>query len=556
MKRYIIIVAALAAFSAGAAAQDSYFGELLSRNNYYGTARSIALGGAMTALGGDLGSITYNPAGSVVNDYCQFTISPGIVVSSTGASYDPTGLEKFSGFNRTNHTRAALPNLGINLVFYPESSSWLTSTSFGFIVNGTNNYLSYSTAQGVNPSTSFLGGLAAAANGLAYRDMPLNLRVAYDANQLGEYGPEGSFMYVGGNQALSPDETRIYVPGDINQTAIYNTWGTKKDYITNLGFNVDDAFYFGFNLGFTGINYRREELFSEAAVMPEQFPTIMYDENDNLVSTDYVSSTNGYKLNSNAVGVYAKFGFIWLPTERFRIGAAIQTPTSYSIDEEWGYTSTINYDNSYFNGNYRDSSSDSYNFRSPYVFDAGIAYTVPGVGLVSLDYELTDYSVMKYSYSDIGFMAEDPWSVTNFINRTFCGTAHAVRAGFEFKPLPSLALRAGYSLISDPEKWFTDKDGNRVTAETWQGYGQTINYGGHFDSYTHAISAGLGYSSPGSFFADLALRSTFYPQTYYNPFYYGYDAMDKSGRSIAVKSPIELLDRRVVDIVATFGWRF
>ena len=104
MKRVIIIISALCAFAFSAAAQDTYYGELLSRTNYYGTARSIALGGAMTALGGDLGSVTYNPAGSAVNDYCQFTISPGIVLSTTGASYDPTGLDAFGSSNRTNHT--------------------------------------------------------------------------------------------------------------------------------------------------------------------------------------------------------------------------------------------------------------------------------------------------------------------------------------------------------------------------------------------------------------------------------------------------------------------
>ena len=556
MKRFFIITSALVAFCMGASAQDSYFGELLSKNNYYGTARSISLGGAMTALGGDLGSITFNPAGSVVNDYCQFTISPGVVVNATNASYDPSGKEAFGTPSFTRHNKFVMPNLGLNLVFYPESSGWITSTSFGFIVNTTNNYLNYTSALGINPSTSFLGGLASAANGLAYRDMPLNLKVAYDANQLGEYGPEGSLRYAGGNQTISPDETRVYVPGDITQNSQYNTWGTKTDYITNIGFNVDDAFYFGFNLGFTNINYRREELFTESAIMPEQFPTIMYDENNKLVSTDYVSSSNGYRLNSDALGIYAKFGFIWLPTEHLRIGAAIQTPTSYSIEEEWGYTAAISYDNPNFDGSWHDSSSDNYNFRSPYVFNAGLAYTVPGVGLLSLDYELTDYSVMKYSYGDVGFMAEDPWSVTNYINRTFCGTSHAVRAGVEFKPIPSVALRAGYSFVSDPEKWFTDKDGKRVTAETWEGYSQPITYGGHFDSYTHAISAGLGYSSPGSFFADLALRATFHPVTYYAPYYYSYDAMDKTGNLLAVGAPLEKLDRKVFDVVATLGWRF
>ena len=555
MKRVIILLSALTAFALGASAQDSYYGELLSRNNYYGTARSIALGGAMTALGGDLGSITYNPAGSAVNDYCQITISPGIVISTTGASYDPLGMDNYGSPYRTNHTKFILPNMGINLIFYPEES-WITATSFGFIANTTNNYLSYTTGMGSNSSSSFLGGLAAGANGLSFANMPLGLQVGYNANQFGEYGPIDSFNYVGGNQALSADEKRIYVPGELTQTALYNTWGSKTDYITNLGFNVNDTFYFGFNLGLTSLTYRREELFNEAAVQPEQFATVQYDAQDKLVTTCYLSSTNGYKLNSTALGVYGRFGFIWLPTGSLRIGAAIQTPTAYSIDEEWGYTATTNYDNADFCGSDRGSSSDTYSFRSPYIFDAGIAYTAPGVGLISLDYELMDYSVMKYSYPDSGFMAEDVWAMTNYINRTFCGVSHSIRAGVEFKPSPELALRAGYSFVSDPEKWYTDNNGNRVNAETWEGYSQPITYGGKFDSYTHAISAGLGYSSPGSFFADFAVRSTFCPLTYYSPYYYGYEPMDKAGKALAVKTPMETLDRKLIDVVATIGWRF
>ncbi len=556
MKRTLIILAALAAFAAGASAQDSYYGELLSRNNYYGTARSIALGGAMTALGGDLGSVTYNPAGSAVNDYCQITISPGLVISTTGTAYDPTGLEQFGSPFRTNHTKFVLPNLGINLVFFPEYSSWITSTSFGFIVNTTNNFLSYSSGSGVNSSTSFLGAMAAAANGRSYYDMNMDLRTAYNANQFGEYGPEGSLRYVGGNQALSADETRLYVPGELNQNSIYNSWGSKGDYITNLAFNVSDRFYFGFNLGIANLSYRREELFTEAAVQPEQFPIIMYDANGNLVTSDYLSSQNGYKLNTEATGVYGRFGFIWLPTGSLRIGAAVQTPTSYSVEEEWGYSASTTYDSSTFSGYANDSSSDTYNFRSPYIVDAGIAYTVPGVGLLSLDYELMDYSVMKYSYPDTDFMSQDLWSVTNYINRTFCGVSHSVRAGVEFKPVESLSLRAGYSFVSDPEKWYYDNDGNRVNAETWQGYSQAISKGGHYDSYTHAISAGLGYSSPGSFFFDLAFRSTLYPLAYYNPYYYGYYPTDKSGMSLNVSTPMETIDRKVIDVVATLGWRF
>lgn len=59
----------------------------LSRNVYFGTARSMALGNAVTALGGDLGTVGINPAGSAVASYGQLTITPGIMVSSVASEY-------------------------------------------------------------------------------------------------------------------------------------------------------------------------------------------------------------------------------------------------------------------------------------------------------------------------------------------------------------------------------------------------------------------------------------------------------------------------------------
>ena len=66
MKRIYTLVLSLVAFAASAGAQSMYDALTLSENNYNGTARSIALGNAMTAVGGDLGSLTLNPAGSSV----------------------------------------------------------------------------------------------------------------------------------------------------------------------------------------------------------------------------------------------------------------------------------------------------------------------------------------------------------------------------------------------------------------------------------------------------------------------------------------------------------
>lgn len=62
-----------------------------------------------------------------------------------------------------------------------------------------------------------------------------------------------------------------------------------------------------------------------------------------------------------------------------------------------------------------------------------------------------------------------------------------LRAGLEVKPVSKLAVRAGYGLTTSPEQF-----------DIW---GEKLPL-----LYTQNASFGLGYSSDGSFFADIACR--------------------------------------------------
>ena len=562
MKRYIVSIA-LVCLALNAWAQDTYYAELMSRNNYYGTARSVALGNAMTALGGDLGSIGINPAGSAVNSFCQFTVTPGLLFQTTGAQWGDDNDPGFGQINNTTHTKFNLPNMGVTLAFETGRDVGVKTVTIGVVANNSNTFLNYSTARGVSNYHSFLGNLAAAAAGTSYKNLNTDLYTAYCANQIGEYGPEGSNIYSGANQMIDKSERYHYVPGDLDQTSYYNTYGSKTDLVFNLGYNVSDKFYFGFNLGFPFGQYRREDIFIEAAQSPVSFPVNFVDDNGNHLgkegepTTYYKSSQNGYYLNTDIGGIYGKTGFIWLPFAGLRIGAAIQTPALLNLKEEWWYTAKTNYeDNKYDGSAISEAGEYEYRLRTPYVVDAGIAYTFGGFGLVSVDYELTDYSVMKFqgldSYEDREF-----WNTKNECNKLFCGVSHSVRAGLEVKPSPAFAIRAGYSLITDPEKFAYDTKGNKVTAETWEGLHQLLSGFEYFNNTTQAYSLGLGYSSSGSFFADATVRLTSYPTAYYSPYYYGgYDMYDKDGRHVYMGQPLITLNRRIVDVLVTFGWRF
>ena len=138
MKKILVIAAFLAA-AAGAGAQNIYDAITYSENNYFGTARSMALGNAVTALGGDLGSIGINPAGSAVAGYGQFTITPGLSISSVSSSYSPEGERMYGASNSLMNTRGSLPNLGLSMNYKTGRARGVKAITFSVLSNQPND---------------------------------------------------------------------------------------------------------------------------------------------------------------------------------------------------------------------------------------------------------------------------------------------------------------------------------------------------------------------------------------------------------------------------------
>ena len=119
-KTAICIILALTAICGYA--QTAYDALLFSEANYEGTARTTAMGNAFTALGGDLGSVTINPAGSAVAGYSQITLTPALTLSANTAQgvlppVNNGSLPYFENKMRSMDTRFSIPNFGVNLNF-------------------------------------------------------------------------------------------------------------------------------------------------------------------------------------------------------------------------------------------------------------------------------------------------------------------------------------------------------------------------------------------------------------------------------------------------------
>ena len=585
--RKAIFTALVSLTAATAGAQTMYDGLTFSQNNYYGTARSIGMGNAMTAVGGDLGSIGINPAGSAVAGYSQFTITPNLTMSAMNASYSayPIGnVDKFSNEQGKRLTRFSLPNFGATFNWNTGNRSGLKSITYGIVVNGTNNVTSKMLAGGQNDKTSYLGAMAVGADGFhldflngyldgkgnkidiwdnAYyenddRNMPapwsaiVNAQAGAIANYGSDIEPNYKYRYIAATERYYPiteqdvnngdyilgkgeyikdgyvldeDGNGVYnvsLGGPLNQAYGRSVTGSKYDVLFNVGFNFSETFFVGANLGVTSLNYNYDEYFKEAAVNPDDFYT-EFEKGDTYFS-DYRTR---YSSTVDGSGVYGKFGFLWRPVDGIRVGAAVQTPTIMEINERWHQDVNVNYTDAQYNGSAQTPEGEySYRVRSPYRLNAGAAFTFAGMALISADYEMTDYSTMKFMSKEGNW--DSSFDDVNNEIRDCMGVSHMVRVGAEFKPVPEFAVRAGYNFTTTPEYTY---NGN-----------EKIKLNDRINSF----SVGLGYSSNGSFFADIAARLMMLSDEYISPYA---DYMD-------VASPMILNKRDIYSITATFGWRF
>lgn len=562
MKKTILaITLMLSAMAAGA--QTMYDALTFSQNNYYGTARSIGMGNAMTAVGGDLGSVGINPAGSAVYNYSQFTISPNLTISSMNASWSPypvNGTDTFTGGVQKNLTRFTMPNVGATLNFKTGNNRGLVGVTYGFVVNSVNNYSGQMMTGGRNDKTSYQSAMAVSADGFDIDFLngylngsgaqiddwmhpydnpddrgqyaPWNVIANAQAGSIANYGdvndPDYYWRYIAATEGFiqTPDKDQygnyiydIFLGGPLDQAYGRKVTGGKTDAVLNLGFNFNNKFFLGANLGVTSINYNYDEYFKEAAVDPSDF-RIDY-EDATTYFTDYRSR---YSYSADGAGVYGKIGFIALPVQGLRLGAAIQTPTTLFIDEIWRNSVDVHYQNSSYDGSATSPEGNfSYRLTTPYRANAGIAYTFMGMAMVSADYEMTDYSAMSFKNRESGW--SDSFADVNNDIKNCMGISHMVRVGAEVKPFPEFAIRAGYNFTTVPE------------------YSGSVT----LNDKINAFSVGLGYSSKGSFFADLAARYMTFSDEYISPYI---DYLDDYA------SPIILNWRERLDIVATFGWRF
>ena len=131
MKKIILFTLA-STLSLAASAQSWEDALQLSDYLYGGTARSVSMGNAFTAVGGDLGSIGINPAGSAITGYSQMSLSTGLSISSAYATSADRDVA-FGDRVQTVYTRFKIPNIGFVLNIDTGNRRGIKRFSLGFV---------------------------------------------------------------------------------------------------------------------------------------------------------------------------------------------------------------------------------------------------------------------------------------------------------------------------------------------------------------------------------------------------------------------------------------
>ena len=460
MKSKRIMSAAWVALLSGgmAIAQTQYDAARIMDADPNGTARFVGMGGAMSALGGDMSTMGTNPAG--IGLYRSNDFSGTISLNNTQVKSDFAGVTGKTDRSRMsfdqlgvvfsnkigNETSVRYVNVGIN--FHKQRNFSRKMAMYGNLMGMSltdqiANMTNHDPSGNYNPLPlgdyyKIYNELGGNYYGEAWSDVSwlgvLGIQGGLIGPQIGSEPAEGDEPLVdGAGNPITDDygnplyEYKHYIgmPGYETEYRSRETGGVNQVDI-NLSTNVDDRIYLGFTLGFHDVNYKRSSAYSEWGEFDGQ-PT------DFTLSNDFITE---------GTGVDAKLGVIFRPFEEsaFRMGLAIHTPTLYTLsDRHWASLSS-SLDN--YHGE-TDVAQFNYQLLTPWKFNLSLGHTFGTSVALGAEYEYTDYSSAELRYED-GFEME---AESDWMDEDLKGV-HTVRVGAEVKLVPEFSLRAGYNYTS------------------------------------------------------------------------------------------------------------
>lgn len=258
----------------------------------------------------------------------------------------------------------------------------------------------------------------------------------------------------------------------------YNRYGNLSKMSFGVGANYDNRIYIG-----AGLNFHNSVL--------DQYDTAAFTGNNNITDiydkqyTPFSESSNGF---SASVGVIGKIN------PQFRVGAALETPTWWSISRLYS-----EYENP-TDGTY----TEDRRLSSPMKATLSAAY-VPSKNLaINIDYSL---GITKSKYSVDGPAETE---LNDFFSNNSSNLSE-IKVGAEYR-IMDFRVRGGYGFASNPF------DSMNISAFGNSGVVGNTSYDNLIAGKRNTIGAGIGYDFK-SFYIDAAYQNV--TSEYSSPFIQG-----------------------------------
>ena len=406
-----------------------------SQLTFGGTARFASMAGSMGALGGDISTLSFNPAGIAVFKKTELSITPSIFSQTTTSTYNSnTSSDKKLNFN--------LGNIGLvasfNLINDKNTSGW-ENANFGFGYNRTNNFHNRIDIQGDNKTSSLLDVFVANANGNASGDFDkFSTELAWQTYLFNPADTTGSLVY-----------NHVVPNYGIQQKKSIETRGSMGETVLSFGGNYKSKLYLGATFGIVNVRYNEEAVYQEI------------DEKDSIAN--FKSFTYAQDLTTSGNGVNLKLGMIFRPNDWVRVGASIHTPTSLNLKDQYSSTMKSDLDNGVKYDTVSPEGSYDYRITTPFRAMGSIGFIIKKIALINVDYEYIDYT-----YAQLHSQPNVFSDVNKTIRAKYTETGN-LRIGGEVRFDP-IAIRAGYALYGSPFKQDENKDAFRASYTAGVGY--------------------------------------------------------------------------------------
>jgi putative hemin receptor len=323
-------------------------------------------------------------------------------------------------------------------------------------------------------------------------------------------------------QAIIPQGQTSPSDHNIFEGHLYETIGHRSKLNLGIGGNYDNKIYIGAAVNFSSVNI---EQYDEVKVSSLNTRTSKYFTKQN---TPYIEEGDGFSLSLGVIGKLSN---------AVRLGAAIESPTWYSIDREYNFYSRNSL------GLSQNSYTENRTFRTP------TKLTLSGAFIPNKHFAFNvDYRV-DLGKPNFGGGAADV-QLNNFYESTY-KAQHEVRIGGEYR-IKSFRVRGGYAFTTSPFKDHTetmfDNNANVVS-------GKLSNY---IVGKTQVISGGIGYDFK-MFYIDASYQHRTHEHS--NPFFAGtYVNRDGNGSegnySVSDTSIVSNAKSQKGQLILTLGWKF